>query len=126
MSLTFSPEDTALISELVSQAQDDALNSSVGAYTPVYQYIFDLISEVDLSGNNVPSSALDQSEQSVWLRGALQANADDGSYFSNFIRDYTQAQYTLRYGSTLPNADEDTNPANDYAGRLKQSCGIFC
>lgn len=36
----------------------------------------------------------------LWVSGARQVNADDSSYFSDFIRDYTTKQYELRYGTT--------------------------
>ncbi len=37
----------------------------------------------------------------LWLRGAAEANADRGA-FSDLIRTYTETQYQLRYGTTLP------------------------
>ncbi|WP_238587769.1 hypothetical protein, partial [Caenimonas sp. SL110] len=37
----------------------------------------------------------------LWLRGATEANADRGT-FSTLIRSFTETQYQLRYGSSLP------------------------
>jgi hypothetical protein len=43
----------------------------------------------------------------LWLRGATEANADRGA-FSALIRGYTESQYQLRYGRSIPTSPTDS------------------
>ena len=83
----------------ISQAQLDQIkayydagiaagSATVGAFAPAYQYLLEL-AKGQSSGVDPASIA--------WLTGAVQITAGIGSY-STLIRDYTSAQYKLRYG----------------------------
>ena len=92
------------LSNLLAQAALDQNINPQAAYTPVYDYIYSAISTTDINGHDIAESGVDKSVWE-WVKGARQVNADDGSYFSDFIRDYTSTQYELRYGQTLSDLD---------------------
>ena len=73
--------------------------SSTENYAPVYQYIYDCIT---ISGlYDTPAAGVDSSVWE-WVAGAKGVNANDGSYFSDYIRDWTTAEYRLRNGNSMP------------------------
>lgn len=84
-----------------TQAQIDEIerirnlgNDPDGTRQMLYGYIFDQISDiVPFEGQFIrtPKSDLSDADRStwLWLRGALGANGNDGSFTSEFIRDYT-------------------------------------
>lgn len=82
-------------------------------WTPVYNYIFEQITDNYGTANELPKTGVDKSVW-LWVQGATQVNADDGSYFSDFIRDYTTTQYELRYGTTT---GLDIDAASDQIAR---------
>lgn len=82
MSFTFTPEQIYEIDRLRLLPQD-----ADGTRRTLYTYIFDQITNAD----GLPKEELSAEDRStwLWLRGAYQANSNDGSFTSEFIRDYT-------------------------------------
>ena len=74
-----------------SQMRDQAANGTT-RYWQIYESLADLMIVKGVSPTD--SSFL-------WLRGATEANADRGS-FAALIRTYTETQYQLRYGTSIP------------------------
>lgn len=100
MSYSFSQSQIGILTTLYGTAD------SSGNWSPVYQYIYDQITDYQevWAGNvmrieETPKANVDASVWQ-WVAGARGVNSDDGEYFSDFIRDYTTRQYELRYGST--------------------------
>lgn len=78
-----------------TQLRDQA---TPGNYAPIYKELADLLTgKYNVSSTN--SSVL-------WLRGATEANAGRGA-FSALIRGYTESQYQLRYGTSIPTSPTD-------------------
>lgn len=75
-----------------AQARTDAL-AGIKSYYLVYQTLADWLTI------KYGVSATDQAV--LWLRGATEANAGRGS-FSELIRNYTEVQHGLRYGTSVP------------------------
>jgi Ca2+-binding RTX toxin-like protein len=84
-----------------SQMRGQAAAGAIG-YWKIYQELADLLA----NKYGVPST----DSTLLWLRGATEANAGRGA-MSALIREYTQKQYMLRYGTTL--SDQDMQIASD-------------
>lgn len=73
--------------DILQALYSDVIGSSPTiVHTDLYQYVFEEISQDGGNGNLIPKSGVDGSAW-LWVRGAIQVNSDDGSGFSNFIRD---------------------------------------
>lgn len=83
MAYTFSPTQ---ISEIEGRL---AIAQGTNNYSPLYDYIFWSLSDNAGTGNETPKSNVDKSVW-LWVRGARHVNANDGTYFSNYIRDWTK------------------------------------
>lgn len=111
MTFIFTPDQINEISIRLIAADE------TGNYTTVYDFIFQSITDdygapsarpkVDPIQGNVDSSVW------LWVRGATQVNANDGSFFSDFIRDYTKAQHEFRFGNSLIDEQKIQNASND-------------
>ncbi len=99
------------------QTELEALRAA-GNYSDVYKYILfhtstfspvlSAYTEVNLTNvqSATPVSGVDDSVW-LWTRGAYGVNSDDGSFFSDFIRDYTAEQHFLRYGTAIGSTEVD-------------------
>lgn len=61
-------------------------------YWQIYQWLGDLL---------VSKGVASTDSSLLWLRGATEANAERGA-MSELIRTYTDTQYQLRYGTSIP------------------------
>lgn len=100
MRFIFTPEMRSAIQKRLEDAGNDPDHN----YKPVYQYIFDQITDyttIELETGNytvaAPKAGLEKSEQSVWIwgQGALGVNSNDNSFFSNYIREWTATEFML-------------------------------
>lgn len=90
--------------DILEALRDDANGTSPTiSFSDVYRYTLAEISELNGSGDVVPSTSLTTDEHSVWqwINGAINVNSNDGSDFSDFIREYIAEQYSMRYGTTI-------------------------
>ena len=73
--------------------------SKVGVFTPLYDFVVDILASAD-------PDRLDAVDRQVlaWAQGARDVNAGAG-FYSNLIRDYSLYQYQSRYGT--PPADPE-------------------
>ncbi|MGB4058471.1 MAG: hypothetical protein WBK77_10355 [Alphaproteobacteria bacterium] len=103
MSFPFTSQQASDIQALLAQAAIDEQTELLGAYTPVYDYIFEAITD---GYGTLFESPKDGVELSVWqwVNGARDVNTGTG-FFADFIRDYTKAQYELRYGESLSDTE---------------------
>ena len=69
------------------------IQATPGNYALIYKELADLLT------GKYSVSVTDSSV--LWLRGATEANAGRGA-FSALIRGYTESQYQLRYGTSIP------------------------
>ena len=102
MVFTFTSQQVADLRASISTslAQFGSTPDVEGVFTPTYDLLIGMITEVILlypGREEVPASGVDQYVW-AWVRGAREVNADNG-VFSDFIRDYTEAQYLARYGT---------------------------
>ncbi|MES2675670.1 MAG: Ig-like domain-containing protein [Pseudomonadota bacterium] len=77
-----------------------ATNSDLGLGVPIYELIFNFISEIKFSGNVeivVPKEGVNPAVWR-WVQGAMKVNSGLG-FYADFIREYTIEQFTLRGGS---------------------------
>ena len=101
----------AFTSEQIIEIQNRlALAQSNDDFTPVYEYIFEQITDNYGTENATPKAGVDKAVW-LWVEGAIGVNANDGSFFSNYITDQTARQLELRYGTSL--GDSDGNGIND-------------
>ena len=66
-----------------------------GNYSHVYLFIFNQLSDLNGDGDPIPKTGVDK-DVWLWLRGAADVNADAGTFFSDFVREYTKEQFILR------------------------------
>jgi RTX calcium-binding nonapeptide repeat (4 copies) len=92
MAINLTPAELDTLAVKREQAQ----SSQIG-YWQIYQWLGDLI---QTKGATPTDSAV------LWLRGATEANAGRGA-FSALIRGYTESQYQLRYGTSIPTSPID-------------------
>lgn len=76
-------------------------------WTPVYNYIRSVITD-----NGAPKAGVDKSVWQ-WFEGAVKVNSSDGSFFSDFIRDYSEQQQIIRYGIPNPSGTVTIDKASD-------------
>ncbi len=124
MAFTFDSTQRAAISAALASPGTVTYPDS---YYNVYSTIFDMISDIGPGSEKIPASTLTADEINVWLwlRGAMQVNANDGSYFSDFIREYTAEQYHLRTGETLDEEDIQTASNNIAKAFAEDILNIF-
>jgi hypothetical protein len=103
--------NAAQLAELSNRLMAATSNKS---YQPVYQYIYDQITY-----NGAPATGVDKSVW-LWVKGALGVNSNDGGYFSDYIRDWTAAEYQLQNGRAIPasGAGSIQDASNDIAARF--------
>jgi Ca2+-binding RTX toxin-like protein len=101
--VTLSEQELKTLSSMRSEA-----DAGVIGYWEIYEWLADLL---------VESKGVAVDDQTVlWLRGATEANADRGS-MAAIIRDFTNEEYRLRYGSNA--SEDDMQRASDtVAGNL--------
>ena len=87
MAITLTETELVTLNGKAAQARAGQLG-----YWQIYEWLGDLIVDKGVSPAN--SSVL-------WLRGATEANAGRGS-MSALIRSYSESQYQLRYGASVP------------------------
>ena len=74
------------------EAKETRAKAGQIGFWEIYQWLGDLL---------VMKGAPSSDSSLLWLRGATEANAGRGA-FSELIRTYTETQYQLRYGTSLP------------------------
>lgn len=96
------------------EALREQADKNIRPYSDVYKAIFfysssfarpdahwtNITDEEIRTAEFAPTLSTEQQSTWLWLRGAYQANSNDGSFTSEFIRNYTTRQYELRYGNT--------------------------
>jgi hypothetical protein len=91
--------------DVLTALYDSAFNGGSPVVEPadIYKYILAEISDIDSNDQMIMGTSLAQADRSswLWIRGAIGVNSDDGEYFSEFIRNYTNEQFSLREGSQL-------------------------
>lgn len=87
MAITLNATELATLEEMEVQAKAKQIG-----FWQIYQWLGDLLV---LKGVASTDSSL------LWLRGATEANAGRGA-MSELIRAYTETQYQLRYGTSMP------------------------
>lgn len=123
MTYALSAAQGAKLKEFLTAAATDAAAGQVGAYATLYQFLFTLISKdsngdpiyTDADMSSIDPLTWSSPSQSGWekidagvdsaawvfLNGVDKVNANDtSSGFNIFIREYSKAQYELRYGET--------------------------
>lgn len=108
--------------DILEALHDDVTsNTPTISYADLYRYILAEISQLDAEGYLIPATGVDKSSW-LWVRGAIDVNSNADTYFAQFIRDYTQKQYEIRYGegSITPSNLEIKiqNASNDIALNL--------
>lgn len=91
MIITLNESEIQTLTEMRSQSRLDAANG-IKSYFKIYETLADWLT------TRYAVSAADPAV--LWLRGATEANADRGS-MAALIREYTQTQNQLRYGTRL-------------------------
>lgn len=101
----FSPEQIEYMEEeLVAEALKAEELGQEDPFVPVYQYIFNEITDVEeiidpingLTLIRTPKEGIDKSVWE-WVRGAKQVNGNENGFFPQYIRNYTAEQYRLRF-----------------------------
>lgn len=109
--------------------------STTNDYTPVYKFILFHTSEFsvpvsdytqvthELLDDATPLDGVDQASW-LWARGAYGVNdPNEDNFFSDFIRDYTEAQFLLRYGGVL--GDNNGDGLNDLQAASNNIANAF-
>ncbi len=96
-------------------------SDTVGNFGQAYRTLREFLSQPaphlpSLPAPLIPGPGVDGSAW-LWLQGAAAANSNDNSYTTYLIRAYTKAQYKLRYGTDLDDA-EVNRASNDVARNL--------
>ncbi len=93
----------AQLQDLLGTAQasaqiDPSSEETKSAFADVYNYIYDAITVYDgITSAAGPAPDVDP-DVWEWVGGARDVNSNTG-FFASFIRQYTEAQYDLRYGA---------------------------
>ena len=87
MAITLTTSELSTLQGMEAQAQSKQIG-----YWQIYQWLGNL-----LDSKGVPAT----DSSSLWLRGATEANANRGA-MAALIRSYTDTEYQLRYGTSIP------------------------
>ncbi len=108
MTFQFNADQLEQIQKAYDAAKQAAsITGTKGAYASAYELVFDMITNTDENGKQTPKAGVDPASW-VFLRGVPEVNRGikaDGSVsdYSNFIREYSKAQYISRFGKGVLN-----------------------
>jgi hypothetical protein len=87
MDITLTSTELETLANMETQAKAHEIG-----FWQIYKWLGDLLQTKGVSATDATV---------LWLRGATEANAGHGA-FSELIRSYTETQYQLRYGKSIP------------------------